>query len=101
VEYVNNNSQPPFPGSRVVFRKNLDFIIAVRSIIVSIGIMKCSIVHEAELVNKSLYRKKSFYGKEDDNTPLKAVWMPFDYFKNGQAPLYPDGLLNMISDHQA
>ena len=59
------------------------------------------IVYEADLVNKSLYRKISFCGKEDDNTPLKALWMPLDYFKNGQAPLYPDGLLNIISDHQA
>ena len=58
------------------------------------------IVYEAELADKSLYKKKSFTGREDDGSLFNVRWMPLTYFKTGQAPLYPDGLLDMISGHR-
>ena len=33
---------------------------------------------------------------EDEHTRHEAVWLPLDYFRQGNAPLYPDGLLELL-----
>ena len=55
-------------------------------------------IYEGDLVEKSLYERKSFTGYEDDNSEFKVIWIPFEVFKAGETILYPDGLLCFLLD---
>jgi 8-oxo-dGTP pyrophosphatase MutT (NUDIX family) len=37
-------------------------------------------------------------GSEDNNTLYTAMWKSLDFFREGYAPLYPDGLLEMLDN---
>jgi hypothetical protein len=37
---------------------------------------------------------------ELDGTPFKAYWKPLAEFADGQAPLYPAGLFDLLTDHE-
>lgn len=54
------------------------------------------LVYEGNLADRSLYERRSFTGHEDDGTPFTAVWKSLEFFRQGQAPLYPDGLLALL-----
>jgi 8-oxo-dGTP pyrophosphatase MutT (NUDIX family) len=58
------------------------------------------VVYEGSFVNEAFYEQACVEGREDDGTPFKAVWMPLDVFRRGEAPLYPDGLLAWLSDDE-
>lgn len=53
------------------------------------------LVYEGDLSDKSIYDKALIEGIEG-NVTFKAVWKSLDYFLNGKAPLYPEGLLDLI-----
>jgi 8-oxo-dGTP pyrophosphatase MutT (NUDIX family) len=53
-------------------------------------------LYECEFVDAAVYERETMTG-EDDNTVLFTTrWLPLAYFQQGNAPLYPDGLLEML-----
>ena len=54
------------------------------------------LIYEADLADKPAYEMDSLVGHEDDGSPLTVVWKPLEFFQRGQAPLYPDGLLELL-----
>lgn len=54
------------------------------------------LVYEAEFAENSLYQKSFVMGKEDNGAQFKALWKPLADFEHGTAPLYPDGLLELL-----
>lgn len=57
-------------------------------------------VYEADLVDESMYRRSLIWGHEDDGSPIKAVWMPMDDFESGKGRLVPNGLLELLEEHE-
>lgn len=54
-------------------------------------------VYDARFVDDSLYDKQALHGREHDGTEFVAEWKPLAYFRPGGPPLYPDGLLELLS----
>jgi 8-oxo-dGTP pyrophosphatase MutT (NUDIX family) len=54
------------------------------------------LVFDAAFVDKSFYARSEFCGIDDGNTLVKAVWKPLKYFEDRRAPLYPDGLVELL-----
>ena len=52
-------------------------------------------VYEAAFANPSIYDKAWVNAREGDFT-FKAMWKPIADFQNGQTPLYPEGLLELL-----
>ena len=55
------------------------------------------LVHQADFADTRLYDKESVMGREDNGGQFKALWKPLADFQNGQYPLYPDGLLELLT----
>jgi 8-oxo-dGTP pyrophosphatase MutT (NUDIX family) len=53
------------------------------------------LVYQACFADASLYERESIVGR-DDGGELVAVWKPLDYFRAGESPLYPTGLLALL-----
>jgi 8-oxo-dGTP pyrophosphatase MutT (NUDIX family) len=53
-------------------------------------------VYDGRLVNSKMYEQAEMSGVEADGGQFKAFWKRLDEF-NLQTPLYPDGLLEMLS----
>jgi 8-oxo-dGTP pyrophosphatase MutT (NUDIX family) len=50
------------------------------------------------------YRNQDDYraqGSDDNETLYTAEWLSLDYFRQGNAPLYPEGLLALLDGKQA
>jgi 8-oxo-dGTP pyrophosphatase MutT (NUDIX family) len=56
-------------------------------------------VYQGDFVDPSIYEKATVIGNEDDGEQFKAMWKPLDDFRYGNAPLYPDGLLELLTDN--
>ncbi len=56
------------------------------------------IVYRARFVDQSLYARERVDGWDgvDGKQPMIAVWKPLAFFAAGHAPLYPDGLLELL-----
>lgn len=55
-------------------------------------------VYEGRLADPSLYEQETIEGYEVDiNVPFKNVWKGLDEFGPGKPPLYPDGLLDLLT----
>jgi ADP-ribose pyrophosphatase YjhB (NUDIX family) len=57
------------------------------------------LMYEAEFADETLYRKREFVVTEDSGERLPAKWMRLSFFRDGKAPLYPEGLLEFIDLH--
>lgn len=57
------------------------------------------LIYEGDFVDKSIYEQKAVAAQEDDGIPFTAFWKPLAEFRQGKAPLYPEGLLELISGH--
>ena len=55
------------------------------------------LVYEADFVDQKIYEKSWVTGYEDDGKPFMAVWKSIEGFRNSNAPLYPDGLLQLLA----
>jgi 8-oxo-dGTP pyrophosphatase MutT (NUDIX family) len=55
------------------------------------------LVYEGTLADDAVYEVDAFVGHEDDGTPFKIVWKSLEAFRRGEAPLYPDGLLELLT----
>ncbi len=53
-------------------------------------------VYDGELTDPELYQQEEIIGYEDDGSAFLAMWKPLEFFQSGQAPLYPDGLLELL-----
>lgn len=56
------------------------------------------LLYEAELADRSIYETDQILGREDDGSPLKVAWKPLNFFLSRKAPLYPDGLLEVLKE---
>jgi len=55
-------------------------------------------VYKAEFVDPEFYHREWFDAFEDDGSELKVMWKDIEFFKNGKAPLYPTGLLELLTE---
>ena len=55
------------------------------------------LVYEADLADDALYRSERLRVQEDDGSALDIIWKSQSSFRVGEAPLYPDGLLDLLS----
>src|SRR5579872_983307 len=55
------------------------------------------LIYDGAFVDGSLYQKETLTGVEDDGVSLvTAIWKSLDDFDREHAPLYPDGLLELL-----
>jgi 8-oxo-dGTP pyrophosphatase MutT (NUDIX family) len=79
--------------------KNLNFITSIENLYTLEG----KPGHEIVLVFKGEFADPSFYGIQErsiieNGVPCdKAVWKPLREFQEGKAPLYPEGLLELLT----
>lgn len=56
-------------------------------------------VYDAVFVDSALYEQAHLVGREDDGFSFKAVWKPLAELRQGSAPIYPTGLLELLHQH--
>jgi hypothetical protein len=56
------------------------------------------LVFEAEFVDASFYELDTIEVELHKGEPIKASWKPVAFFRRGEAPLYPEGLLDLLED---
>jgi 8-oxo-dGTP pyrophosphatase MutT (NUDIX family) len=54
------------------------------------------LIYEAGLADKALYQKEEMLAVEDSGATFRVLWKPLSFFQHGDAPLYPNGLLEML-----
>ena len=59
------------------------------------------LIYEADLADKALYEKDEMLVTEDTGATFKAFWKSLAFFQRGEAPLYPNGLLELLLDDEA
>jgi 8-oxo-dGTP pyrophosphatase MutT (NUDIX family) len=55
-----------------------------------------ALLYEGQFVDKATYDQDVMAAHEDDGSPIKVVWKPLAFFTSGHAPLYPDGLVDLL-----
>jgi ADP-ribose pyrophosphatase YjhB (NUDIX family) len=55
------------------------------------------LVYRGHLADESLYRRPQLTAQEDDGMPFTASWVSIADFAAGKLPLYPDGLLELLT----
>jgi 8-oxo-dGTP pyrophosphatase MutT (NUDIX family) len=55
------------------------------------------LVYDGRLADASLYQKDVIQGDEG-GVPFRAVWKEMNAFGPGRPPVYPDGLLRLLTD---
>ncbi len=56
------------------------------------------LIYEAELTDRTLYEKEEMMSTEDSGQTFRVLWKPLSLFQRGEAPLYPNGLLELLLD---
>lgn len=56
------------------------------------------LVYDGQFVDKTVYDCEELKGVEDHEVLFTAYWRPLRYFEQGGAPLYPDGLLELLKE---
>ena len=59
------------------------------------------LLFEADLADEALYTQDEMVAHEDDGSTFKVVWQSLAFFRRGEAPLYPNGLLQMLDNPAA
>ncbi len=54
------------------------------------------LLYEADLADKTLYEKEEMLSVEDSGETFRVLWKPLATFRRGEAPLYPNGLLELL-----
>lgn len=55
------------------------------------------LVYEGDFADKAFYEAETVPAQEEDGMKFTARWKPLQDFREGKAPLYPDGLLRLLS----
>jgi hypothetical protein len=78
---------------------NVRYLGLCENIFTHLGEMGHEIVllFEAELVDKSLYERDDLEAVEPGGVVFKVLWKPLADFADGRGPLYPDGLLALLT----
>ncbi|MBZ0303325.1 MAG: NUDIX domain-containing protein, partial [Anaerolineae bacterium] len=53
-------------------------------------------IYDAVFVSEAAYLQEMFEGRDDGEQLFIARWIPLDFFRRQQAPLYPEGLLDLL-----
>jgi 8-oxo-dGTP pyrophosphatase MutT (NUDIX family) len=57
------------------------------------------LVYDGEFADRSLYKRETLGGVDNDETLLRAVWITLDDWRKPDAPpLYPTGLLELLDE---
>ena len=61
------------------------------------------LIYDGKFVDNTIYQREGLEGHEDDDElgAFRAVWKPLNFFREGHAPLYPDGLLELLEAQDA
>jgi 8-oxo-dGTP pyrophosphatase MutT (NUDIX family) len=54
------------------------------------------LIYEADLADGTLYEKEEMISTEDSGQTFRVRWKPLSFFQRGEAPLYPNGLLELL-----
>jgi 8-oxo-dGTP pyrophosphatase MutT (NUDIX family) len=54
------------------------------------------LIYEGQLADRTIYEQDRLTAHEDDGSPIEVVWKSIEFFRQGKAPLYPDGLLELL-----
>ena len=55
------------------------------------------LIYEAVFADKTVYERETI-AREDDHHNLRLTrWLPLAFFERGEAPLYPEGLLELLT----
>ena len=54
------------------------------------------LIYDGIFVNEAVYSRETLEGTDDSDSLYTARWLPLDYFRRSEAPLYPDGLLDLL-----
>lgn len=78
--------------------KNLEYLGAFENIFIHEGQPghEIVLVYKGDFADASMYERQYIWGNEDDGGQFKALWKPLADFSSGQAPLYPEGLLDIL-----
>lgn len=57
-------------------------------------------VYDAELSDRSLYSLDQFEGRESNGQSFNAIWLNLDMIGPDTPPVYPDGLIEMVTSCQ-
>jgi len=55
------------------------------------------LIYDGEFSDPGLYNLVEISGQEDDGTQITAVWKSLLEIKNGEIPLYPTGLMHLLT----
>lgn len=55
------------------------------------------LAYEGDFVDKAFYETETVAAQEEDGLKFTARWKSLHEFREGKAPLYPDGLLRLLS----
>jgi len=80
--------------------KNLSFIGPAENIYKQNGSTEHELIFmfEGEFVNRSVYKKDKIQLSIHNGTESYAIWKPLEDFISKQSLLYPDGLLEILTD---
>ena len=53
-------------------------------------------VYDGRFVDATIYQRKILYALEGNDEQFDAMWKTLEFFRQGHAPLYPDGLLERL-----
>ena len=54
------------------------------------------LLYEGVFVDPALYRQDEMQAHEHDGSPLRVLWKSLDSFDSERAPLYPEGLIELL-----
>jgi 8-oxo-dGTP pyrophosphatase MutT (NUDIX family) len=54
------------------------------------------LVYQAALADDAIYAAQELVAHEDNGASFKVIWKPVSFFQSGAAPLYPNGLLQLL-----
>jgi ADP-ribose pyrophosphatase YjhB (NUDIX family) len=56
-------------------------------------------VYEATLADAAIYATDELVAHEETGETFRVVWKPLSFFQSRAAPLYPNGLLELLAHH--
>ncbi len=59
------------------------------------------LLYDAEFTDRRYYEARELEAHEDDGSAIRVLWQPISLFVDGRAPLYPDGILDLLRDHDS
>lgn len=54
-------------------------------------------IYDGEFIDLAIYNRPVIIGQEDDGTQIKAMWKSLQEIKKQGVPLYPTGLLQLLT----